>query len=384
METIYIPHKMGMNLFILATFLLSILIGWMVIPQIVLISKKKRLFDALSDRKSHSGHIPRLGGVSFFPTFLLSLTFFLGLRCSFGYVFEPDVQIDSFTDLLFLISGIVLLFFIGLADDLSGMSYKIKFFAQIISACLIIFTGNYITNLGGLFGIYDINEYVGIVLTILFVVFITNAFNLIDGIDGLCSGLAMLSLIVFIWWFTWTEMYIYAMMAAAMLGVVVPFFYFNVGNKNLKIFMGDTGSLILGYIIAILGLKFYNMNVGSDIYGFESAPVILLGLLFIPAFDTIRVFFERISLKLSPFHSDRRHIHHKVLKLGFKHIHSTILILVLQIAFIALNLLLKDININILFCLNLILGVIMVKTIDYLGKKKDVKITAGKAVKVKE
>ncbi|MCD7962530.1 MAG: undecaprenyl/decaprenyl-phosphate alpha-N-acetylglucosaminyl 1-phosphate transferase [Rikenellaceae bacterium] len=373
---------MGMNLFILATFLLSVLIGWIVIPQIVLISKKKRLFDALSARKSHTGHIPRLGGVSFFPTFLLSLTFFLGLRYSFGYVFEPDVQIDSFTDLLFLIPGVVLLFFIGLADDLAGISYRIKFLAQIISACLIIFTEDYITNLGGLFGIYEMNDYLGIALTILFVVFITNAFNLIDGIDGLCSGLAMLSLIAFVWWFTWTGMYIYSMMAAAMLGVIVPFFYFNVGNKNLKIFMGDTGSLILGYIIAILGLKFYNMNVGNDAYGFEAAPAILLGLLFIPAFDTCWVFFERLSLKLSPFHPDRRHIHHKVLKLGFKHIHCTLIILILQTGFILMNVLLKNININILVCMNLILGVIMVKTIDYMGRRRT--IPSGKTIKVKE
>lgn len=361
-----------LNFFTLATFVLSLLIGWMVIPQIVLISKKKRLFDVLSDRKSHSGQVPRLGGVSFAPTMLLSLCFFIGLRYATGFGIDTSLEVSVFKDLMFLISGVMLLFFIGIADDLSELSYRIKLLAQLIAASFIIFTDNYITSLGGLFGIYGIPDFVGILLTILLIVFLTNAYNLIDGIDGLCSGLAMLTLLFFVWWFVWTKMYVYAMIAAAMLGVIVPFFYFNVGNKSLKIFMGDTGSLTLGYVLAVLGLKFYNMNTGdhSFIGGFEAAPAILLGVMFIPAFDTLRVFFERLSHGLSPFHPDKRHIHHKLLDLGFSHMHGTLTIIAVQALFILFNLLCRHMNPTLLFIINLSMGIIIMAWLNVLLKRK--------------
>ncbi|MFR4237324.1 MAG: undecaprenyl/decaprenyl-phosphate alpha-N-acetylglucosaminyl 1-phosphate transferase, partial [Alistipes onderdonkii] len=133
---------MELKLFVIATFVISAFAGWLAIPNIILISKKKKLFDELSSRKSHKGNVPRLGGVAFFPSFLFSVSLMLGLRYYYGYeISAVPLQIDAFKELFFLISGGTLLFFVGMTDDLTGLSYKMKFAAQIVVAVLLIFCG---------------------------------------------------------------------------------------------------------------------------------------------------------------------------------------------------------------------------------------------------
>ena len=253
---------MELKIFVILTFVISALSGWLTIPKIILISKKKKLFDELSARKSHHGNVPRLGGVSFFPSFLFSVTLLLGMCYYQGLtVAASPVEAAAFKELFFVIAGGTLLFFVGLADDLSGLSYKPKFVAQILVGVLLIYGGVGIENLGGLFGLYHIPSSVGWVLTVLVTVLLVNAYNLIDGIDGLCSGLALLALGAFGGWFCWNHLYVYGMMAMGIAGVVSVFFFYNVLGRRMKIFMGDTGSLTLGFLIAFFGLKFYNLNI---------------------------------------------------------------------------------------------------------------------------
>lgn len=361
---------MTLSLFVIASFVLSACVGWLTIPRIVLISKKKKLFDDLSERKSHTGSIPRLGGVSFLPSFMFSFTLTVGLRYFYGMDISPLFELKAFQELLFLLAGATVLFFIGLADDLSGLSYRNKLMAQFIAAVLLIYAGVGINDLCGLFGVHHIHPIIGAVLSVLVILLLTNAYNLIDGIDGLCSGLSMLALFTFGIWFWVHSLYIYAMMAMAMAGVVAVFFFFNVMGNRLKIFMGDTGSLMLGYLIAFLGLKFFALNIDEGYYQIQAAPAVFLGIVFIPAFDTLRVFFVRMSLGLSPFYPDRRHIHHKMLGLGLTHLQSTLIIILIQACFILLNLCLKNININLLFGLDLFLGISLIFILNCLSKRR--------------
>lgn len=353
--------------FIIAAFLLSVGTGWVIIPRIVMISKKKRLFDELSARKSHTGMVPRLGGASFFPTFLFAFTLTMGMRYIFGYNVADDYFMDSLRELMFLLAGSTVLFCVGMADDLTGVGYKGKFLAQTLSAVLICCSGVEITSLDGLLGIYEIPYWVGVVLTVLVIVLLANAYNLIDGIDGLCSGLSLLALLTFGFWFIVHGIYVYAMMAMAMAGVVLVFFFYNVLGKRLKVFMGDTGSLLLGYLIAFLGLKFYSLNVSGEFFRINAAPAVFLGVVSIPVFDVVRVFCARMVAGLSPFYPDRRHIHHKLLRIGLTHLQSAMVIVLLQVGFILLNFLLRNVSINLLLAINVALGFAVNYLLNVLG-----------------
>lgn len=366
---------MDLLLFIFATFLLSAFLGWMTIPHIVLVSKKKRLFDEISDRKSHTGSVPRLGGTAFFPAFLISLYLMVGLRYFYGYEVNPYIEISVFTELAFFIAGATVLFFVGLVDDLTGLSYKTKMVAQIIAAVLLIYAGVGITDFGGILGIHEVHPAIGVVVTILLAVLIINAYNLIDGVDGLCSSLSLVALFTFGGWFIYEGLYFYAIMAMAMAGVVMTFFFYNILGRRLKIFMGDTGSLALGYVIAFLGLKFYNLNMSVELHSIGSPAAIFLGIVFVPVFDAVRVFCVRMSKGLSPFHPDKRHIHHKLLRLKLTHLQCTFSIVLLQIFFILLNFMLRHWNINLLLLLNISLSIIINLILNAAGKK-----AAGKTV----
>lgn len=370
---------MELAIFVVLSLWISAVAGWITIPSIVLISKKKRLFDAISDRKSHTGAIPRLGGISFFPSFLFTLSLVTGLRYYYGFEISSGHETTAFKEIMFLITGGTLLFIVGFADDLNGVSYKNKFIAQIAAGIVLLYSGVGITNLGGLFGLHEISPIAGGIISILVIVLITNAYNLIDGIDGLCSGLALLALYYLGVWFMLNNLFIYSIIAMSMAGVVSTFFFYNVMGSRLKIFMGDTGSLLLGFTIAFLGLKFYNLNLNADSYGVSGVPALLLGIVFIPVFDTLRVFCVRMSRGLSPFHPDKRHIHHKMLKMGLTHINSTMIIILIQACFILLNLVLRNININILFVINLTLGILLIKYINKLGNRNaPIKTKTGK------
>lgn len=342
--------------YVLLTFAISFAIGWITIPKIVVISKIKRLFDKPDERKVHKKEISRLGGVSFVPALMISVSLVIGFRYYLHQPIPMISEVSFITEFMFLLASSFIIFFTGLTDDLVGVSYKTKFLVQIISAALIAFTGLVPTTLFGLFGIHEVNPFITGFLVMVIIVFIINAYNLIDGVDGLCSGLSSVALLALGAWFTYIEGYIYAMIAMGMLGVLLAFFYYNVSSKRLKIFMGDTGSLTLGLLISFLALKFLqtatNYTTPGDnsiIQAIHSPLTIIIGLLFIPIFDTLRVFTGRLMHKKSPFSPDKTHIHHKMLALGFTHVRSTITLIACQVGFVLLNLLLSEVlmlNIN--------------------------------------
>ena len=175
-------------------FLLSILLATVIIPRILFISYKKRLFDVPDSRKVHKTPIPRLGGLSFLPVILIALCSVTGIRY---YTYHPVDMLwasDLFIQYLFLIVGLTLLYLVGVADDLVGVGYRYKFVIQILAALLFPLSGLWINDLGGLLGLHEIPAYIGMPLTVFLTVYITNAINLIDGIDGLASGLSCIAL----------------------------------------------------------------------------------------------------------------------------------------------------------------------------------------------
>ena len=329
-------------LFILLALAISIFMARLIIPRILLISLRKKLFDMPDERKVHKRAIPRLGGVSFFPTVLLSCCAVLALRTLTGYGILPPALEDVLPEFLFLICGMTLLYLTGIADDLVGVPYRQKFVVQILCACFFPLAGLWVNDFYGLFGINALPDWAGIPFTVLTVVFITNAINLIDGIDGLASGLSSVALLVFGILFAEKELWIYSTLSFATFGVLVPFFYYNVfgsAERARKIFMGDTGSLTLGYVLSFLAIKYSQYNPGM-VPSSEGAFVIAFSTLIVPAFDVIRVVLVRLRTGKSPFEPDKNHIHHKFLAMGFTPRKAMITILLISCLFSGSNILL--------------------------------------------
>lgn len=328
--------------FVVLTFLITIIIAWIIIPHILLIAIKKNLFDMPNARKIHTFVTPRLGGISFFPTIMFAVCSIFAFRYLFGFEVQPLIACRILPQLLLLICGLTLLYLIGIADDLIGVRYSTKFVVQIISASFFPISGLWINNLYGLFGISVLPIWVGVPTTIFIVVFITNAINLIDGIDGLASVLSSVALIVFGYLFLKEKLFIYSMIAFATFGVLIPFFYFNVfGNaqQGRKIFMGDTGSLTLGYILSFLAIRYCQYT--PDIMQYRpGAIVVAFSTLIIPVFDVIRVVCCRARDGKGLFLPDKNHIHHKFLDMGFTPRQAMMIILTISIAYSISNILL--------------------------------------------
>ncbi len=326
-------------IFIVLAFVISVFVARLIIPRILIISLRKKLFDIPDARKIHKRAIPRLGGVSFFPTILFSCCLVLAFRSLAGYNIS-DLQVSYvLPECLFLICGMTLLYLTGIADDLIGVRYRQKFVVQILCACFLPISGLWINDLYGLFGVHVISAWVGIPFTVLTIVFITNAVNLIDGIDGLASGLSSVALLVFGVLFIEKGLWMYSIIAFSTFGVLVPFFYYNVFGsveRARKIFMGDTGSLTLGYILSFLAVKYSQNNLVVTSYT-EGAFVIAFSTLIVPSFDVIRVVMLRIRNGKSPFEADKNHIHHKFLAMGFTPRKALITILLISCSFSAIN-----------------------------------------------
>jgi len=300
-------------------FLLGFALVFFTIPPLIRVSIAKHLYDTPNARKVSKVVVPTLGGVAIFIGFILST-----IIATDGY---------SFGELKYLIAAVIIMFFIGLKDDMMDISALKKLLAQIATAVLLIAIGDFrFTNLHGVFGLHEINYAGSFILTLFIMIALINSFNLIDGIDGLASGISIVISSVFGTWFLLAGHYEYGITCFSLTGSLIGFFIFNVFGKKNKIFMGDTGSLILGVIMVIFVIKFNEFNINQTLpYAISAAPVVSIGILIIPIFDTIRVFFIRLSEKRSPFSPDMNHIHHNFVKLGNSHLISTLYIVSINI-----------------------------------------------------
>ena len=349
---------MQTSLFLLFGFLFAVSLGMVIIPRILVISHKKRLYDVPDARKVHTMPVPRLGGLSFFPVILMSMFLVIGFRLYFWDVNVSGLSFNMLYEYLFLFVGMTLLYLVGVCDDLVGVGYRYKFAVQIATAFLLVLSGNWFDSFGGLFGIYSVPVWVGVPFTVFIVVYITNAINLIDGIDGLASGLCCIALSVLSVIFFLRGQYVYALLAICTLGILMPFWCYNVfgnANRGHKLFMGDAGSLTLGYVISFLII---HMSVTNEVSPTLSNPymVIAFSTVLVPLLDVIRVVLHRLREHKNPFLPDKNHFHHKLLRTGMRVRVVMVTILGIAVSFIGLNAWLAwQMNITFLLGINLIL-----------------------------
>ena len=328
-----------MTIYLLGAVFLSIICGFVFTPVILDFCKRKKLYDIPNERKVHKNAIPRLGGISFLPSMLTAFIVMLSIL-TINRQREVPVTIWSMSFLL----GLTIIYATGIVDDLIGLKAKTKFAVQIATACLLPLSGLYINNLYGLFGIYEIPYYLGIPLTIFFIVFIDNAINLIDGIDGLAAGLSLIALTGFLAYFTHYEVFVhtYSVLTAGMIGALVAFLYFNMfgrAERNTKIFMGDSGSLSLGFTLGFLAIK-CAMDNRMIWEPRPEAIMVPVTLLFVPTADVVRVTLHRLRHHKPLFNADKNHIHHKLMRAGLSQHQALAFILALALCYIGLNYLL--------------------------------------------
>lgn len=345
-------------LFLLFGFLFAVSLGMVITPRILVISHKKRLYDVPDARKVHTMPVPRLGGLSFFPVILMSMFLVIGFRLYFWDMDTSSLSFNMLYEYLFLFVGMTLLYLVGVCDDLVGVGYRYKFAVQIAAAFLLVLSGNWFDSLGGLFGIYSVPAWMGMPFTVFIVEYITNAINLIDGIDGLASGLCCIALSVLSVIFFLRGQYVYALLAICTLGILMPFWCYNVfgnANRGHKLFMGDAGSLTLGYVISFLII---HMSVTNEVSPTLSNPymVIAFSTVLVPLLDVIRVVLHRLREHKNPFLPDKNHFHHKLLRTGMRVRVVMVTILGIAVSFIGLNAWLAwQMNITFLLGINLIL-----------------------------
>ena len=324
-------------LLIASSFLMSIVCGFIFIPLILNFCEKKGLYDLPNERKVHKNAIPRLGGISFMPSMLVA--FVVALLVSDNYTGERQVTMSLWS--CFFLVSLLLIYGVGIIDDLTGLGAKTKFTVQIMAACLMPLSGLYINNLYGFCGINEIPAWVGMPLTVFIIVFIDNAINLIDGIDGLAGSISLLALGGFLGYFVYHDVfrYTYTILAAGMMGTLVAFLYYNLfgkAEKNTKIFMGDSGSLSLGYTLGFFAIKIAMDN--PIIWEIRNEAFLYpLTLLFVPIADVVRVSFHRLYHNKPVFDADKNHIHHKLMRAGLNQHQALLFILLISVAIYAIN-----------------------------------------------
>ena len=306
----------------------SLVIAIVAIPTIIRISYLKHLYDVPDDRKAHGKIIPTLGGLAIFAGFTISLN-----------IFAPGAA--AYSEYKFLLAALLIIFFIGLQDDILIISPLKKLMGQIVAASLVVFLGGVkITSLYGLFGIEAISDSYSSILTIFTLLVVMNGFNLIDGINWLSAGVGIIVSSAFGAFFLINGFVQYAVISSSLIGALLGFMWFN--KTPAKIFMGDTGSLILGLINGVLAIYFIETNKLATVLSFESVPLVVFGIMIVPLFDTLRVFIWRMLRGKSPLNPDRNHIHHRLLELGFSHLKSSGIIMLTNALFIGLMLLVHD------------------------------------------
>ncbi len=323
---------------ILLTVAIAFTITFLAIPVIIAVAEQRKLFDVPDARKSHDVPIPSLGGLGIFAGFIMSSL----VMISFGQA--PEFQ--------YFFAAAFVIFFLGLKDDILDISPIKKFIGQVLAAFLIIYKGNIqIQSMHGFLGINELPPMFSLIFTYLTVIVIINSFNLIDGVDGLAGSLALMAAAIFGIYFYEANMLPYAILSFSLAGTLVAFLIFNF--QPARIFMGDTGSLLLGLVNAILVIKFINVaNLPDAKIPIIASPAVGFTVLMIPLLDTLRVFGIRISHRRSPFSPDRNHVHHLLLDKGLSHRTVTLLLVAVNLSFIAAVYLLRSIG-----CTWLILGI---------------------------
>ncbi|HHT22724.1 MAG TPA: undecaprenyl/decaprenyl-phosphate alpha-N-acetylglucosaminyl 1-phosphate transferase [Bacteroidales bacterium] len=340
--------------------LVSLTIGYLFMPVVIKIAKSYNFVVSPNKRTSHNGNVPNIGGLNIFISFLI--TVFL-----FSYEIIASLQ--------FVLMGLFVILIIGFIDDLINIKASTKLLGELVSGFfLIVIADIRLSNLHGFLGIYEIPILLSYALSFFVFIVVVNAMNLIDGIDGLASGLGILYSLFFAIYFQFTNHLYLSIAAYTMVGSLIVFFIYNVFGSKSKIFMGDSGSLLLGYLFNVFVFSFCEMNANGDVpetYKMNAAPAVAFTILIVLLFDTLRVMGTRIKKGYSPFKADKNHLHHLLLLFGLKHRQVSFILMSVSVFFIALALIGRNFPNEVLVALVFVLCVILTKILWILvGKKK--------------
>ena len=307
-------------------------------PYIIQMAKKKDLIVKPNKRTAHEGGIPNIGGINIFSSFIITYLLF---------------SVESIDQYRIILAGMYFILLVGFFDDMLELRPMKKLAGELVAGVLlIVFADIRLTNLHGFLGIEYIPEIISYPLSFFVYLLVVNGLNLIDGVDGLASGLGILICMFFGIYFQLNGMTDLSMMAYSFVGALSIFFIYNVFGHHSKIFMGDSGALVLGYTIYLLIVTFcefnaYDMGRMNPAFVMKSAPIVVICVLAVPLIDTFRVMTTRIKKGKSPFVADKNHVHHLLLSTGLKHKEVTFILLTINLFFIGLGLLLRNFNIEI-------------------------------------
>ena len=319
-------------------YLLSFTLCYIMMPIVYQIAKEKNFVVHPNKRSSHTSDIPNIGGMAICVSFLIIFTIF-------DFSIIPEFQ--------FLLLGMLIIFFVGIVDDILVLSPLEKLIGESISGfCLICLANIRITNLCGVFDLYDLPLLPSYLLSLFILLALTNSINLIDGVDGLASGHGMLYCLFYGCYFALVSDTAWAIMAICLMGSMSVYFIYNVFGRK-KIFMGDSGSLFLGYVLTAIIIHFIELNNGSyqTNYQIANAPFVCLCTTIVPIYDMVRVAIIRMHNNKSPFLPDKNHIHHLLLQNNFSHVQITCILLFISVIFILLGFLFRNISMFISFSL---------------------------------
>ncbi len=325
-------------------FLTAFTLVVVAMPSLIKVAKLKHLVDEPGDeRKLHRRSIPTIGGIMIFAGTILGFSLWFPSKnpYSLGMVYDPLRALHEFK---FLVASMLILFFLGLKDDIIGVSPTKKLLVHLVIGGIIVFLADIrITDFWGLFGVNQLPDSVSYVFSVFVYIVIVNAINLIDGVDGLAGGVSLIASVTFTYWFYQTGDLPMALLAAGLGGALLGFLVFNFNPA--RIFMGDSGSLTIGIVLYVLSAQLIEFPIDRlpGALSGVSKPVVAMAILSYPLIDTIRVFIIRIAAKRSPFSADRNHIHHRLLDLGLDH-KQTVLILYAYSSFLIILALLMPAN----------------------------------------
>lgn len=337
----------------------AFIITFLVIPVIIQFSKKKKgMMDKPGRRKIHKKKTPSLGGVGIFFGFITAIVIWM--------------PFDLFPSFKYILAAISLIFLLGLRDDIVALKPLYKLIGQIIAAIIVIeLTPVQLHSFYGLFGLENLPEWFGISLTIFTIIVVTNSFNLIDGLDGLAGTIALIVLSSFgVWFYLIGELYI-SLLSLSMVGAILAFLKFN--WEPSKIFMGDTGALMIGFLFSVLAIYFIELNnrlPEANPYKLNSSITPAICVVIVPLFDTLRIFILRIWKKQSPFTPDKNHMHHALMRLGISHSGTALILGLLNVTYIIIAVAFDYLGDNILLPMIIIFSVLLSLCLDYLIVRK--------------
>lgn len=308
---------------------ISFLVAFLFFPVFIKVLSQWKLFDSSGEHRIHAGFTPSMGGLAILLGAMVSLIL--------------SISFQSWVTLRYFFISLILMFIIGMRDDILALSPKQKLYSQFLPVLILVFLDRtFLTSTYGLLGYYPFPEWVGMAVTVFVIVILTNAYNLIDGLDGLAGTIGLIILLSYGSWFFLIGETSISYIAYCFAGALLAFLYFN--WQPSRIFMGDTGALMIGLLISYLSIKFihisYHLPAGNP-YRFPAPVATAICVLIIPVFDTLRVIIIRLRKFQSPFKADRNHLHHQFINLGFSHRKSVLSIAAINLLFLVLALLLR-------------------------------------------